>query len=44
LKPDKDIICGIYPKKEINWHGVEAAVKEGVEVDKLKTRTGSLGG
>ena len=39
---DVDIICGIYPKKEINWHGVEKAVKEGVEVDKLATRTGSL--
>jgi hypothetical protein len=39
---DVDIICGIYPKKEINWHGVERAVKEGVEVDKLATRTGSL--
>ena len=39
---DVDIICGIYPKKEINWHGVEKAVKEGVEVDKLTTRTGSL--
>lgn len=39
---DVDIICGIYPKKEINWHGVEKAVKEGVAVDKLTTRTGSL--
>jgi len=42
VEADKDIICGIYPKKEINWHGVEAAVKEGVAVDQLKTRTGSL--
>ena len=39
---DVDIICGIYPKKEINWHGVEKAVKEGVDVGKLATRTGSL--
>jgi len=38
---DKDIICGIYPKKEINWHEVEAAVKRGVEADKLKHFTGS---
>jgi len=37
-----DVICGIYPKKEINWHGVKQAVDEGVEVDQLKTRTGSL--
>ena len=42
IDADKDIICGIYPKKEINWHEVEKAVKEGVPVDKLKTRTGSL--
>ena len=42
IDADKDIICGIYPKKEINWHGVEQAVKDGVPVDQLKTRTGSL--
>ena len=42
LRADKDIICGIYPKKEINWHTVEKAVKEGVPVDKLKTKTGSM--
>jgi hypothetical protein len=42
VKTDKDIICGIYPKKEINWKGVEAAVKEGVEADQLTKRTGSL--
>lgn len=42
LRADKDIICGIYPKKEINWHTVERAVKEGVPVDKLKTKTGSM--
>ena len=42
VEADVDIICGIYPKKEINWHGVEKAVKEGVETNKLPTRTGSL--
>lgn len=42
LRADKDIICGIYPKKEINWSGVEKAVKEGVPVDQLKNKTGSL--
>ena len=42
LRADKDIICGVYPKKEINWHTVEKAVKEGVPVDKLKTKTGSM--
>ena len=42
LDADVDVICGIYPKKEINWHGVEKAVKEGVPVEDLKKRTGSL--
>ena len=42
LDADVDVICGIYPKKEINWHGVEKAVKDGVPVDQLKNRTGSL--
>ena len=42
LRADKDIICGVYPKKEINWYTVEKAVKEGVPVDKLKTKTGSM--
>jgi len=42
IAADKDIICGIYPKKEINWGGVERAVAEGVPTDELKNRTGSL--
>lgn len=42
LAADKEVICGIYPKKEINWHTVDKAVKEGVPVEKLKTKTGSL--
>ena len=42
IAADKDVICGIYPKKEINWYEVEKAVKEGVPVDILKTRTASL--
>jgi hypothetical protein len=37
---DKDIICGMYPKKEINWVQVEAAVKAGVPTEKLKDHTG----
>ena len=41
LTPDKDIICGIYPKKEINWFSVEQAVKNGVPTDQLKNHTGS---
>lgn len=39
---DKDIICGIYPKKEINWHTVKAAVERGVPVDQLKHHTGAF--
>jgi len=42
IEADKDIICGIYPKKEINWVEVEKAVKEGVPTGRLKTRTASV--
>lgn len=42
LAADKDIICGIYPKKEINWHGVKSAIDAGVDVDSLKHHTGSF--
>jgi hypothetical protein len=39
---DKEIICGIYPKKEINWHTVKEAVERGVPVDQLKHHTGAF--
>ena len=39
---DKDVICGIYPKKEINWWSVDNAVKGGVPWDKLKAYTGAF--
>lgn len=42
LKADKDVICGIYPKKEINWATVEQAVKGGVPTNQLKNHTGSF--
>ena len=42
IEADKDIICGVYPKKEINWHGVKAALERGVSVDELKHHTGSF--
>jgi len=42
LEADKDIICGIYPKKEINWPNVEKAVKENYPVEHLKHFTGSM--
>lgn len=42
IDADVDIICGIYPKKEINWNGVERAVKSGVPTQQLANHTGSL--
>ena len=31
MAADRDIICGMYPKKEIDWKRVEAAAKDGKE-------------
>ena len=31
MAADRDIACGIYPKKEVNWRAIEAAAKEGKE-------------
>ena len=42
IDADKDIICGIYPKKEINWPKVEEAVKAGVPMQELYTHTGAF--
>ena len=42
IRAEKDIICGIYPKKEINWHSVKAAMDRGVPFDQLKSHTGSF--
>ena len=42
VRANKDIICGIYPKKEINWVEVEAAVKRGVPPDQLHNHTGAF--
>ena len=39
---DKDIICGIYPKKEIAWPLVRQAIEAGVPDDELKHHTGSF--
>jgi len=41
IHADKDIICGIYPKKEINWEAVERAVKANVPRDEWKFHTGA---
>ena len=40
VQADKDVICGLYPKKEINWNQVEDAVKNGVPSNMLKDYTG----
>ena len=29
MAADKDIVCGIYPKKEVDWVAVEKAVASG---------------
>ena len=42
LQADKDVICGIYPKKEINWATVKRAVDRGVPENELKQHTGSF--
>jgi hypothetical protein len=39
---DKDIICGIYPKKEIHWNAVAKAVMDGVPANKLHEHTGAF--
>ena len=42
VQANKDIICGLYPKKEINWVDVEAAVKRGVPPNELHNHTGAF--
>jgi hypothetical protein len=42
LVADKDIIAGVYPKKEINWHKVEKAVTEGIPTNELQNHTGEF--
>jgi hypothetical protein len=39
---DKDIVCGIYPKKEINWQAVAKAGAEGVPPERLRDHERSL--
>lgn len=43
LKADKDIICGLYPKKEINWVEVHRAVtEENATPQQLNNHTGAF--
>lgn len=42
IDADKDIICGLYPKKEINWPRVEKAVKDGYITQDLHKFVGAF--
>jgi len=42
INANKDIICGIYPKKEIDWVQVNRAVKAGVPPQELHKHTGAF--
>lgn len=41
LLADKEVICGIYPKKEINWDMVKQASDAGIPADQLKYYSGT---
>ena len=38
---DKDVVCGLYPKKNIRWDRIALAAKNGVEPDDLPQYEGS---
>ena len=42
IDADKDVICGIYPKKEINWHSIKSAFDRGVSEEEVKRFSGSF--
>ena len=42
IEVDKDVIGGIYPKKEINWTSIKNAMDNGVEEKLLRYYTGSF--
>jgi hypothetical protein len=42
IDADKEIICGLYPKKEIDWPRVKEAVENGVPASELHNHTGSF--
>jgi hypothetical protein len=42
INANKDIICGIYPKKEIDWVQVTKAVQAGVPPQELNKHTGAF--
>lgn len=42
LNKDVDILCGLYPKKEINWPRVTSAVQRGVQPNQLSNYAGAV--
>ena len=42
IDADKEIICGIYPKKEIDWCRIKEAVDNGVPAERLHEHVGSF--
>src|SRR6201995_2336545 len=42
LIADKDIVCGIYPKREVDWARVAQAVEAGVPPEELSNHAGSF--
>jgi hypothetical protein len=42
VRVDKDIVCGIYPKKEVNWGAVAKAAGDGVPPQRLRDHENSL--
>lgn len=42
LLTDRDIVCGIYPKKAIDWRRVARAAHEGVPPEELHRHTGDF--
>ena len=39
---DKDVVCGLYPKKHICWAKIKAAVEQGYEADQLEEFVGEM--
>ena len=42
IEADKEVICGIYPKKEINYGSLKKAIENNVEQNNLKYYTGAF--
>lgn len=41
IQADKDIICGVYSRKEINWQGIQQAALSGIAAENLKYFAGT---